>query len=178
MAKKSKREVRQTCQECGKKFMGNPLARYCPECRQAIVREKEALRAARLAKGGGSSVTDIPQNRGSFAGFFRKHLTFTRLAIANVVILALIHGIAVFISNSSSVSLEMIAKAEDFQSSSFATAIILLWGCALRGFLWWREKKGHVDWKDNYWKQLMTWLVCLIFTVGFSAFLLLRPGPA
>ncbi len=174
MAKKSKREVQRTCQECGKKFRGNPLARYCPECRQMIVKEKEALQAARAANSELRGPLVVQQKQG-FSDFFKKHLTFTRLAIANVVVLVLIHGIAMFISNSSSASLEMIAKAEDFQSSSFATAIILIWGCVLRGFYWWRESKGHIDWKDNYWKQLLTWFVCLVFTVCFSAFLLLRP---
>lgn len=177
MAKKSKREVQRTCQECGKKFKGNPLARYCPECRQMIVKEKEALQAARAANSELRGPLVVQQKQG-ISDFFKKHLTFTRLAIANVVVLALIHGIAMFISNSSSASLEMIAKAEDFQSSSFATSIILLWGFALRGFYWWRERKGHVDWKDNYWKQLLTWLVCLVFTVCFSTFLLLRSGQA
>jgi hypothetical protein len=175
MAKKSRKEVQRTCQECGNKFKGHPLARYCPECRQAIVRDKEALQAARPAKGVRGPVAVAQQNQGGISDFIKKNLTFTRLAIANVVVLALIHGIAMFISKSDSVSLEMIAKAEDFQSSSFATALILVWGCALRGFYWWRETKGHVEWKDNYWKQLLTWFVCLVFTVGFSTFLLLRP---
>lgn len=175
MAKKSKKEVSKTCQECGKKFMGNPLARYCPECRQEIVREKEALQAARPAKGvRGPAVAAQP---GGLAAVMNKYLTFTRVAIVNVVILFLIHGLAMYVNNSDSVSLELMAKVEDVMASSTATLILLIWGVGLRTFYWWRESKGRTEWKENYWKQLLTWLCCLIFTIIFSLYLLLRAVP-
>ena len=181
MAKQSKKEVQRTCQECGKKFMGNPLARYCYACRQEIIKEKEALQAFHArqpAKGAGRGpVRLIPKNQSGLSRICKQYLTFTRVAIINVIILFLIHGIAMYITSSSTASLALIAKAEEFQSSSVAAVIMLIWGCALRGFYWWREPKGHIEWKENYWKQLLTWLVCVVFTVGFAVFLLVRPAP-
>ena len=178
MAKKSKSGVQRTCQECGKKFVGNQLSRYCPECRQEIIREKEAL-AARPSKivAREQASKPVKKYQSGLARYVSEYLTFTRAAVINFIIILGIYAVAFYLENSPSTSLAVLAKVEEFKTASYAACTMLVWGFCLRGYYYWRERKGDETWKEHYWKQLLTWLICNIFTVGFAVYTLAKSVP-
>lgn len=153
MAKQGQERV---CLDCGKTFIGNPRARYCPECRE-------------LRKGG-TSYEVVEQNRpgilkriGEKIEPIKKYLSFWRLVILNVICLIIGFSCAWYLNNQP-YSFETQQTLEAFAPTNLALTALLVWGSAMRFLYWYKDRKtDNPFWRENYWKQLVVWFLGVIF---------------
>lgn len=163
MAKQSQQKV---CLDCGDSFTGNPRARYCAKCRE-LRREGISHQEAKIRKPGPIKrlVTKIEP--------IKKHLSFWRLVILNMIFLAIGFACVWYLHNLP-FSIDTQQRLEAFAPSNLALTVLLIWGSAMRLFYWYKETRSdNPFWKENYWKQLLAWLVGIVFTEFWAMLFLL-----
>ncbi len=160
-----KQAQERVCLDCGKSFMGNPRARYCPKCRE-LRRDGISYEEAQKNRPG-------PVKRlGARIEPIRKYLSYWRLVILNVVFLAVGFSFAWYLNNQP-FSMETQQKLEAFAPTNMALVALLAWGSAMRFFYWYKDRKtDNPFWRENYWKQLVAWLFGLVFTECWAIFFL------
>ena len=71
-------------------------------------------------------------------------------------------------------SIDTQQRLEAFAPSNLALTVLLIWGSAMRLFYWYKETRSdNPFWKENYWKQLLAWLVGIVFTEFWAMLFLL-----
>ena len=163
MAKQAQERV---CLDCGKTFVGNPRARYCPQCRELRKSGTSYVQAQQSKPG--------PLKRlGSKIEPIKRYLSFWRLVILNVICLAIGFACAWYLHNQP-FSYETQQTLEAFAPTNLALTALLVWGSAMRFFYWYKDKKtDNPFWRENYWKQLVAWLGGILFTECWAVFFLL-----
>ncbi len=163
MAKQAQKKV---CLDCGESFTGHPRARYCSKCRE-LRREGTHYEEAQRNRPG-------PLKRlGSRIEPIKKYVSFWRLVILNIVFLIIGFSLAWYLNNLP-FSIETQYRLESFAPTNMALTALLIWGSAMRFFYWYKDKKtDNPFWRENYWKQLVAWLIGLVFTECWAMFFLL-----
>ncbi len=149
---------KKVCLDCGKSFVGNPRARYCPGCRE--------LRRTRNSHEGAEKSNPGPVRRSGSSRMesLKKYISFSRLAILNIIFLVVGLSYAWYL-NSQPFSMETQQKLEAFAPTNMALITLLVLGSGVRFFYGYKDKKtGNPFWRENYWKQLVMWLCGLAFT--------------
>lgn len=164
MAKVSQEKV---CLDCGESFSGNPRARYCPGCRE-LRKSGTNFKDAGIRKPGPFKRLE------SKIEPIKKYLSFWRMVTLNIILLVFGFACVWYLQNQP-YSYEMQQRLETFAPANLALTVMLVWGTLMRAIYWWREKKSDnaAFWRDGYWKQLVSWLVAIVFTECYGLFLLL-----
>lgn len=148
--------------------MGNPRARYCPQCRE---KRRAGSRHGEVGRSGPVPVKQAGSSR--IAVWTRKYISFWRLAVLNIIFLAFGLVYAWHLGNQP-FSMETQQKLEAFAPTNMALITLLVLGSAVRFFYQYKEKRtDNPFWKDNYWKQLVMWLLGLVFTECMAIYFLL-----